>query len=108
MNRMPVTAGEIQSIIRSLKAKDSCGYDGISAKILNMCNSLISMPLSYISNKSIQSGVFPDPFKYASVMPLFKKGNWSSISNYRPLSLLPEFSKLLEKTINSRVNQHLV
>jgi hypothetical protein len=50
MNRIPVTVGEIQSIC-SLKAKDSSGYDGVSAKILKMCNSLISEPLSYIRNK---------------------------------------------------------
>jgi len=56
-----------------------------------MCNSLIIKPLSYICNKSIQTGVFPGRFKYASVKPLFKNGDRSSISNYRPISLLPFF-----------------
>jgi len=59
MNIIPVTEGEIQSIICSLKAKDSSGYDGVSTKILKMRNSLISKPLSYICNKSILTDVFP-------------------------------------------------
>ena len=57
MNIIPVAEGDIQSIICSLKTKDSSGYDGLSTKILKMCNSLISKPLSYICNKSIQTGV---------------------------------------------------
>jgi hypothetical protein len=55
----------LQRIIYFLKAKDSSGYDGVSTNILKMCNSLISKPLSYICNKSIQTGVFPDRLKYA-------------------------------------------
>ena len=51
MNIISVTEGEIQSIICSMKTKDSSGCDGISTKLLKMCNSLISKPLSYICNK---------------------------------------------------------
>jgi hypothetical protein len=67
MNIIPVTEGEIQSIICSMKEEDSSWYGGISTKIQNMCNSLISSPLSYIRNKSIQTGVFPDHHEYAIV-----------------------------------------
>jgi len=107
MNIIPVTKGEIQSIICPLKADDSSGYDGVSTKILKMCNSLISKPLSYICNKSIQTGVFPDHLKYAVVRPLFKNRDRSIVSNYTPASLLPVFSKILGKTMYSRFNQHL-
>ena len=71
-----------------------------------MCNSLISKSLSYISNKSIQTGVFPDHLKYAIVKPLIKNGDRSGISNYRSIYYWV-FSKILEKTIYSRLNQHL-
>jgi hypothetical protein len=108
MNIIPVTEGEIKSIISSIKAKDSSGYDGISTKLLKVCNSLISKPLSYICNKSIQTGVFPDHLKYAIVKPLYKNGDRSNILNYRPISLLLAFSKVVEKTMYSRLNQHLI
>jgi ribosome-binding ATPase YchF (GTP1/OBG family) len=60
MNVIPVTEREMQSIISSMKAKDSSGYDGMATKILKICNLLISKPLCYICNKSIQTGIFPD------------------------------------------------
>jgi len=72
-----------------------------------MCNSLISKPPSYICNKYIQTGVFPDHLKYSIVKPLYKNGDRSIISNYRPISLLPVFSKVLEKTVYCRLNQNL-
>ena len=60
MKIIPVSEGESRNLIRSLKAKDSSGYDGISTKILKKCNSLISKRLSYFCNKSIPTGVFHD------------------------------------------------
>jgi hypothetical protein len=60
MQIVPITEGEIRSIISSLKSKNSSGYDGISTKILNLCRNQISRPVTYICNKSIEMGVFPD------------------------------------------------
>jgi hypothetical protein len=93
MNVIPVTEGETQSIISSMKAKCSSGSDGISTKILKICNLLISKPLCYVCNKSIQTGIFPNRLKYAIVRPLFKNWDRSSILNYRPISLITGFFK---------------
>jgi len=76
-------------------------------QIIYLCNSLISKLLSHVCNKSILTGAFPDRLKYLIVKSLYKNGNRSSISNYRPISLLPVFSKVLEKTMCCRLNQHL-
>jgi hypothetical protein len=59
----------------------------------------ILSPLTYIFNKVLATGIFPDQLKY-----LFKKGNKTEISNYRPTSLLPSFSKIIEKIIYKRLN----
>jgi hypothetical protein len=67
----------------------------------------ISEPFSYICNMSIMTGVFPDRLKYAVIKPLYKKGDKVDITNYRPISMLTAFSKVLEKTMYHRLNQHL-
>jgi hypothetical protein len=82
------------------------GMMGVSTKILKSCNALVSKPLPYICNKSIQTGVFPDRLKNSIVKPLYKNGDRSGISNYRPVSLSLVFSKI-EKTLYCRLNQHL-
>ena len=87
------------------KNKYSSGYDGISMNLVKtlMSNSNIVGPLSYICNLSFQSGVFPDEMKIAKIVPLFKSGNRQEFSNYRPVSILPQFSKMLEKLFCNRL-----
>jgi hypothetical protein len=66
---------EIENIIRSLKAKESHGYDEITTKILKISAPFISSPLTYIFNKSMISGIFPSRLKYAIIKPIFKNGD---------------------------------
>ena len=107
INIIPITEAEIKGIISSLKPKNSSGYDEITSKIIKACASLISIPLSYIYNYSLHTGIFPDHLKMAVVKPLHKKGDKFEISNYRPISLLPTFAKIFEKAMYSRLSQHL-
>jgi hypothetical protein len=107
MQHIPVTEGEVKSIIKSLKSKNSYDYDGISPKVLKLCGVLIGKPLAYICSKSIATGTFPERLKYATVVPLHKKGDISDMANYRPISLLTTFSKVLETAMYYGLNQHL-
>lgn len=59
---------------------------------LYLCN-----PLTYVFNLSIKQGIVPESLKSARVVPIFKSGNNKDASNYRPISVLPCFSKILEK-----------
>jgi hypothetical protein len=63
---------EITSIIKSLKTKNSYGYDEISTKVLKISATYICSPLTYICNKSILSGKFPDRMKFSTVKPIYK------------------------------------
>ena len=58
--------------------------------------------LTFIFNRSLQSGVFPDGWKVAKVIPLFKGGDREKVGNYRPVSLLPLPGKLLEKIVHKK------
>jgi hypothetical protein len=95
-------ASEISEIIKTFRTKGSHGYDEISVKILK-----ISSPLTYISNKMLSSCIFPERLKYAEIKPLFKNGCKNDPSNYRPISVLTSFSKIVQNIILSRLNQHV-
>ena len=101
------TTKEIENIIKSLKPKNSYGYDEISVKILKICSPFIATPLNYICNRAILSGTFPSCLKYSVIKPLFKKGGKKDIKNYRPISLLTSLSKVFEKMIYIRLTNHI-
>lgn len=98
---------EIEQIISSLKPKNSHGYDEVCVNILKSSSPYISSPLCHICNKMLSTGMFPDRLKCAVVKPIFKNGEKSDASNYRPISLLPAFSKVLGKVIYVRLYKHL-
>jgi hypothetical protein len=104
---VPITDAEVLCTRTSLKNKHSTGYNGISNSILKLCGQYISKPLAYIYHKCLTIGVFPDQLKYARITPLFKKGDRSFISNYRPISMLTGFSKIFEILLYCRLNQHM-
>jgi hypothetical protein len=98
---------EIEKIIKSLKSKDSSGYDEITSRIIKASSAFIISPLTHICNAILRSGVFLDRLKYAIVKPCFKKGNMQEISNYRPISLLTSSSKVIERLIYERLITHI-
>ena len=103
----PVSTQEVTEIIKSLKWKNSHGYDEIPIKILKISLPFIISPLTYICNKSLSTGTFPARLKFSQINPIFKKGNKAEISNYRPISLLTSFSKVFEKVIYKRLYNHV-
>jgi hypothetical protein len=97
---------EITSIIKVLKTKNSYGYDEISKKPLKISALYMCSPLTYICNKSILPGTFPDRLKFSIIKPIFKKGNKMNLTNDRPVSLLTSFSKGFEKALFNRLTAH--
>ena len=95
----PVNVCDIEIIISKLPNKKSFGYDNISSHLIRKLKSTIAPMLSTITNQCLQSCVFPQNLKIAKIKPLFKKGNRSLFNNYRPVSLLPCISKVIERVI---------
>ena len=105
----PTDSDEIMKIICNLKNKKSYGFDGISSSIFKNFAHELSSPISEIFNMSISSGIVPDIMKIAKVIPVYKsKGDAKLFTSYRPISLLPVLSKLLEKIIHKRLYSFLV
>ena len=100
---------EVKLLIQQLK-RSSSGWDSISTDIVKATYETFITPLTHLLNLSIEKGVFPIELKIAKVIPIFKSGDTKVINNYRPVSVLPVFSKLLEKLMYNRlvefVNKH--
>ena len=90
-----------------LKPKLSSGHDEISTKLLQETISEIIIPITHIINRSLESGIVPDQLKIANVIPIYKASDPDRLQNYRPISLLPAFSKLIEKIMYNKVMSFL-
>ena len=77
----------------------STGLDGIGASPLKLAAPAIADSITYICNLSIKTKSFPEKWKEAKVTPIFKKGKTDDCSYYRPISVLPILSKILEKHV---------
>ena len=103
----PTDPEEIVKIIKTLKSKKSCGHDGLSGWLIKKLSHSISQPISIAINKSMESGQVPSSLKLAKVKPIFKAKDASQYENYRPISLLPCISKILEKVVYKRLYNFL-
>jgi hypothetical protein len=104
----PVTEDEIEWLTKSLKGKPSAGYHEIPKYVVKQCIKYIKKPLVHIYNASLWSGTFPDRLKIAKVIPLHKNGSIHDAKKYRPISVLPVLSKILEKLMCNRLIPFLV
>lgn len=99
----PITASELCCIVNCMENKTSVDIDGLSNCIVKAIFVNLADIFAHILNLSFICGVVPDKMKTAIVIPLFKKGNATLKENYRPISLLPIFSKIMEKVMKSRM-----
>ena len=97
-----VMEDEVKAIIKNLKDSSS-GWDSISSSVVKSTSEGIITPLTHVFNLSVIKGVFPSELKIARVVPIFKSGDPLLFSNYRPVSILPLFSKILERLMYSRL-----
>ena len=93
---------EICNVISGLKCS-SPGWDEIQIKIIKAVPNLICAPLAHVFNLSLLSGHVPSQLKRAKVIPLYKKGDKTLLTNHRPISILPALSKILEKLMYNRL-----
>ena len=95
----PVCKQDVLKEIKRLNPRKSAGPDNIGNKILQLCPDIFSQNLTVIFNHYIDKGEYPQALKIAKVIPIYKKGERSITSNYRPISLLSVFDKIFEKLV---------
>ena len=104
----PVSSeNEVIEITNGLQTGKAAGYDNIPMLLIQTTIEVIAKPLSHIINLSFRSGTVPDQMKISRVIPLFKSGIKSRFCNYRPISNLPAFSKILERAFYNRLYNYL-
>lgn len=107
MNDLIITPEGIESAIDRLSNNSAPGPDGICTKMLKMTKPIISPILAALFQQSIDTGIVPDDWKVGRITPIYKSGDRSVPSNYRPISLTSIPCKLLEHIISSAVMKYL-
>ena len=102
----PPSTQEVHTIIMELK-NSVPGHDAIKSILIMETVDYLVQPLTHILSLSLHSGIIPLDLKMAKVIPIFKTGVTDDFGNYRPISILPCISKLLEKLVYIRVSKHL-
>ena len=100
----PIDECEVISVVNGCKSKTSTDCDDIDFRLIKSVITSIVKPITHIFNLSFQTGTFPEKMKIAKVIPFFKSGSKHYFNNYRPISLLPHLSKILEKLYSNRLN----
>ena len=103
-----IEATDLFKIIEGMRPKVSCGEDKCSNKILKHIIQVIWEPLLELINHSLSTGIVPPEWKVAKIVPVYKSKNKSLYTNYRPISLLSTFSKVIEKIVQAQVENYLL
>ena len=98
-----VSMQEVEQQLRSVKRNKATGLDDLPPGLIKDAAELISAPLAHLINLSMETSIFPTDWKAAKVIPTYKSGTHSNPDNYRPISVLPVISKIIEKIIHRQL-----
>ena len=102
-----LTQDKVEKYLKNLDVSKATGSDNISARLLKLSAPHITESITHICNESIKNSLFPQEWKEGKVSPLFKSGAKDDLNNYRPISVLPILSKLLEKHVHDSLMEYL-
>ena len=97
ISQIQVSVDDVAKHLNGLDTSKACGPDSISARLLKECSQQIAPSLCGIFNQSLSSGQIPTEWKSGDITPIHKKDSKEPAENYRPISLLPIVSKVLER-----------
>ena len=103
LNFMQFNESDVLKVLKNLNTAKANGPDGISNTLLKNTAESIAPPLCQLFNRSLATGQFPNNWKKANVSPVFKKNDRQDVRNYRPISLLPNIGKVLERLVFTKL-----
>ena len=107
LNDLRIPVEMVLTYIKELAVNKATGLDGIPAHLLKETAEQIAPSIALLFNKSLLQGEVPEDWKLANIVPVFKKGKREHVANYRPISLLPIISKVLERCVLSGLRDDL-
>ena len=107
LNEIHITEMEVYDKLSSLNPNKAPGPDGVHSQLLKNCASSLTHPLFLLYTQSLNSGIIPEEWKKANIMPIFKKGSKTKAKNYRSISLTSQLVKILESIIRTKVMKYL-
>ena len=108
MNLSHLSCEFVNKQILKMSSNKATGLDDISVQILKIARPIIVDSLTHVMNLSLQTGIFPNEWKVAKVVPLHEGGNINDVGYYRPISILACASKILERTVHDHVYSFLM
>ena len=102
-----VCQSDVLEVVQRFKSNKSTDDNTIDMSLMKEVIDCGLKTFTYICNKSFQTDIFPDKVNMTKVVPIYKNGDKHIISNYRPVSLLPQFSKILEKLFVNRLDNFM-
>lgn len=106
-NFQPVSTDDVCKCLQAVNPHKAVGSDHVPGVVLKSCARVLAEPLANIINASLSTGYVPLKFKISYVSPLFKSGDRTEAKNYRPVSLLPIVSRILEHFVKKQLNEYL-
>ena len=98
-----ISTQDIKDVLKNLNVSKSCGPDLISPRLLKEGADILARPLCILFNRSLEESYFPTSWKFGNVTPIYKKDDRSLPSNYRPITLLNQIGKVMERCVHKRL-----
>ena len=108
LNTIVVTDSDVEDVLKLLNTSKASGPDLISPRLLKEGSDILSHQLARLFNTSLHTSYFPTVWKQANVVPVFKKGEKTNVSNYRPISLLSCIGKVFEKCVFKHLQNYIM
>ena len=103
----PITESKVIGWLKSINLHKACGIDKLSPRMLKLAAPIIAPSIAKLINHSFNTASFPQRWKTAKVSPLFKGGDSEDLNNYRPISVLPVLSKVIERHVHDSLSRYL-